>query len=84
MIGIVAIVRIERRQVNLAIQQVIDRMLERARQSLPLQVNSKKARTRIDPLVTSHRACLYAANDERNVAVARPARQDARRVFLLR
>ncbi len=51
---VVAKAHIEARQINLAIEQVIQRMLEGTRQQLPPQIDRQQSRTHIDLLVASH------------------------------
>lgn len=46
--------RIETGQVDLAVEQMVQRMLERAGQQLPLQVHRKKSRAGVDVFVTCH------------------------------
>ena len=51
---VVPVMRIEGRQVELVVNQIVERVLERARQELPRQVHRQELRLRVDVLVAGH------------------------------
>ena len=81
--GVVAVACIETGQVDLMLDQMVQSVLERARQELALQIDSEKPRTGVNVLVAGH-SLLPKPNAGWSLDIPFGSRQDApmMRVFL--
>jgi hypothetical protein len=78
--GVVVVeARVEATEVDLVIEQVVQRMLERSGQQLRLKVHGQKARAGVDRLVAGHRGASVVAM--RSPCNPRAARADSRDGF---